>query len=340
LVDVSAKNVFRGMVMPREISLVEAIRETLEEEMARDKDIVYFAIDAREGANGLTTGLVDKFGRERIVNTPIAESSIVGMGIGAAIAGLRPISEIMFEDFAMLAMDHLYNNMGTWHYLTNGQYKVPLTVITVSGTGGRISSGHGHGQTLQPVFMSIPGINICVPATPSDAKGLLKTAIRSDNPVIYSVDRVLLGKARGEVPEHEYTIPFGKARVAKQGGDITVVALGKMVPHALSSAAELAEEGIDLEIIDPRTIAPLDKDTILKSVAKTGKLIVAEESRLVNGLGSEILAIIASTDPTLLKAPAKRVAAPMIPIPAAAVLEDLYLPNKDDIAKQARELVS
>jgi pyruvate dehydrogenase E1 component beta subunit len=325
--------------MTRKISLREAIVEALEEEMTRDKDIVYFAIDARQGANGLTTGLVDKFGRERIVNTPIAESSIVGIGIGAAIMGLRPVSEIMFEDFAMLAMDHLYNNMGTWHYLTNGQYKVPLTVITVSGTGEGIGSGHGHGQALQPVFMSIPGINICVPSTPYDAKGLLKTAIRSDNPVIYSIDRVLLGKARGEVPEDEYTLPFGKAKVVKKGGDVTVVALGRMVPHALSSAAEMAKEGIELEIIDPRTIAPLDRDTILKSVAKTGRLVVAEESRLVNGLGSEILAIIASEDPALLKAPAKRVAAPMIPIPAAVVLEEMYLPDKDDIKEKVRELV-
>jgi pyruvate dehydrogenase E1 component beta subunit len=325
--------------MSRIISLREAIREALEEEMARDENIVYFAIDAREGANGLTTGLVAKFGRERVVNTPIAESSIVGVGIGAAIMGLRPVSEIMFEDFAMLAMDHLYNNMGTWHYLTNGQYRVPLTVITVSGTGDGIGSGHGHGQTLQPVFMSIPGINICVPSTPYDAKGLLKTAIRSDNPVIYSVDRVLLSQARGEVPEDEYTIPVGKAKVVREGGDVTVVALGKMVHQALNSAAEMAKEGISLEIIDPRTIAPLDRDTILASVAKTGKLIVAEESRIVNGLGAEILAIIASEDPALLKAPARRVAAPMVPIPAAAILENLYLPNKDDISEKVRELV-
>ena len=324
--------------MPGEILLVETIKEALEEEMDRDKDIVCFAIDARVGANGLTTGLVDKFGRERIVNTPIAESSIVGIGIGAAIMGLRPVSELMFEDFAMLAMDHLYNNMGTWHYLTNGQYRVPLTVIMVSGTGDGMGSGHGHGQTLQPVFMSIPGINICVPSTPYDAKGLLRTAIRSDNPVIYSADRILLGKAVGEVPEEEYTIPFGEARVVREGKDVTVVALGKMVPHALDSAVEMEKEGISLEIIDPRTIAPLDGDTILDSVAKTGKLIVAEESRIVNGLGAEILAIIASRDPSLLKAPAKRVAAPMIPIPAAAVLEGLYLPDKDDICNKAREL--
>ncbi|OGO24974.1 MAG: hypothetical protein A2144_10255 [Chloroflexi bacterium RBG_16_50_9] len=326
--------------MSRMISLREAVRETLAEEMERDEDIVYFAIDAREGANGLTTGLVDKFGQERIVNTPIAESSIVGLGIGAAIMGLRPVSEIMFEDFAMLAMDHLYNNMGTWHYLTNGQYSVPLTVITVSGTGEGIGSGHGHGQALQPVFMSIPGINICVPSTPYDAKGLLKTALRGHNPVIFSLDRLLLSRAIGQVPEEDYALPFGKAKVVKRGGDVTVVALGKMVHHALSSAAEMKKEGVSLEVIDPRTISPLDKDTILKSVAKTGRLVVAEESRIVNGLGSEVLSIIASEAPTLLKAPARKVAAPMIPIPAAASLEAMYLPGKNDISNKVREVVS
>jgi pyruvate dehydrogenase E1 component beta subunit len=325
--------------MVRIITLCEAIKETISEEMEKNKDIVYFAIDAREGVNGLTTGLVNKFGRERIVNTPIAESSIVGLGIGAALMGSRAISEMMFEDFGMLAMDHLYNNMGTWHYLTNGQYNVPLTVISVCGTGDGIGSGHGHGQTLHPLFMSIPGISVCVPSSPYDGKGLLKTALRSNSPVIYSVDRVLLGQAKGEVPKEEYSIPFSKANVIKAGKDVTVVAIGKMVPHALASATEMEKEGISLEIIDPRTISPLDKATILKSVAKTGKLIVAEESRIVNGIGSEIVSMIACEDPALLRAPAKKVAAPMTPVPAAACLEKIYLPNKDDISDKVRELV-
>jgi pyruvate/2-oxoglutarate/acetoin dehydrogenase E1 component len=326
--------------MSKNITIAQAINEALHEEMRKNDDIVYFGIDVRIGANGgITKGLVEKFGKARIVNTPIAESSIVGIGIGAAVEGLRAVSELMFEDFAMLAMDHIYNTMGTWHYLTNGQYKVPLTVIAISGTGEGMGSGQGHGQSLQPLLMSAPGINICVPSNPYDAKGLMKMALRTDSPVFFSVSRVLLNSVKGDVPKEDYTIPFGKANVMKRGKDVTVVALGSMVHHALDSAAELEKEGIKVEVIDPRTIAPLDKNTILKSVAKTGRLVVAEESRIVNGLGSEILAIIASEDPTMLKKPAKRVAAPMIPIPAARKLEYMYLPDKEDISTAIKGLV-
>jgi pyruvate/2-oxoglutarate/acetoin dehydrogenase E1 component len=326
--------------MPNPVTMREAIRETVAEEMARNQDVVYIAIDAREGATGLSTGLVERFGKERIVNTPIAESSIVGMGIGAALMGLQPISEVMFEDFAMLAMDHLCNNMGTWNYLTNGQYHVPLTVICVSGSGQFVGAGHGHGQCLHPLFMSAPGVSVCAPATPYDARGLLRTALRGKNPVVYSVDTVLLGAARGEIPEEDYTIPFGRARVVRPGTDITVVAVGRMADHAEKSAAELETEGVSVEVIDPRTLTPLDGGAIIESVAKTGRLVVAEESRSVCGVGAEILALIASEDPSLLKAPAKRVAAPMIPIPAAALMEDWYLPSKDDIERAIRELMA
>lgn len=324
--------------MSRKTTFSEAIREGIEKEMEMDEDIVYFGIDARQSPWGFTQGLVDKFGRNRIVNTPIAESAIVGTGIGAAIMGLRTFAEIMFEDFAMLAMDHIYNNMGSWHYFTNGQYKVPVTVIT--STGGGTRTGYGHSQALYPVFMSAPGIHICVPSTPYDAKGLIKTAIRSDDPVVYSADRILIrSKSRDDVPEDDYMIPFGQAKVVKEGKDVTVVALAKMIQEAGKSAEELEKEGISLEIVDPRTLAPLDKDTILNSVAKTGKLIVAEESRIVNGVGSEILSIIASEDPSMLKAPAKKVAAPMIPVPASDVLEDLYLPGQKDITGAVLELM-
>jgi len=318
----------------------EAIREALALEMARNPNIIYFAIDAREGATGISTGLVEKFGKERIVNTPIAESSVVGLGIGAALMGLQPISEMMFEDFAMLAMDHLVNNMGTWNYLTNGQYNVPLTVISVSGSGQLNGSGPGHGQCLQPLFMSVPGISVCAPSTPYDAVGLLMTALKGKNPVFFSVDTVLLGNSKGEIPEEDYTIPFGQAKVVKSGRDVTVVAVGKLAYHAVDSAAELEKAGISVEVIDLRTIAPLDKTAVLQSVAKTGKLVVAEESRVVCGVGAEILAVIASYDPAMLKAPAIRVAAPMIPIPAAAHMEAWYLPNKDDISRSIKELVS
>jgi len=321
------------------MSMRQAIRETLAEEMEKNAKIVYFAIDARESATGLTAGLVDKFGPHRLVNTPIAESSIVGMGIGAALMGMQPVSEMMFEDFSMLAMDHLVNNMGTWHYLTNGQYNVPLTVITTSGTGTGSGSGSGHGQSLQTMFMSIPGISVCIPSTPYDAKGLLRTALRGKNPVIFSVDTVLQGRAKGEIPEADYTIPFGQAKVVKEGRDVTVVAVGKMVHEALRSADEMRENGIKVEIIDLRTISPLDKEAVLKSVAKTGKLVVAEESREVGGVGSEVISIIASEDPTLLKAPAQKVASPMIPIPAAAHMERWYLPDHDAINQKIRTLM-
>lgn len=320
--------------------MLEAIRETIADEMARNDNVIYLGIDVREGATGISNGLAARFGKERVVNTPIAESSIVGMGVGAALMGFRPISEVMWEDFAMLAMDHLYNNMGTIHYQTNGQFNVPLTVMVLSGTGHMVGAGPGHGQCLHPLFMSVPGISVCTPATPEDAGGLLRTALRGDNPVIFSVNTWLLESMRGEIPDGDYVIPFGKARVTRPGRDVTVVAVGRMVAHAETSAAVLAGEGVDVEVIDPRTLTPLDRDTILESLAKTGRLVVAEESRSVCGVGAEILASVASKDPSLLRSPAKRVAAPMIPIPAAAQMEDWYLPNADDVTAAVRETMA
>jgi pyruvate dehydrogenase E1 component beta subunit len=326
--------------MPEVLTMLEALQQTIADEMAKNPDVIYLGIDVREGALRISTGLVDRFGPERVINTPIAESLIVGMGMGAALTGLRPISEVMFEDFAMLAMDHLYNNMGTTYYQTNGQFNVPLVVVVMSGTGHGIGDGAGHGQCLSPLFMSVPGISVCVPTTPADARGLLRTALRGADPVIFCVNTMLLSSARGEVAAGDYTVPFGKARTARPGGDVTVVAVGGMVAHAEASAAVLAGEGVDLEIIDPRTLSPLDRDAILESVAKTGRLVVAEESRSVCGVGAEVLATVASKDPSLLKAPAKRVAAPMIPIPAAAQMEGWYLPNGDDITAKVRELLT
>jgi len=193
--------------MSRRISFAAAIREGIEQEMDRVKDIVYFGIDVRQSPWGFTRDLVKKFGRERIVNTPIAESAIVGTGIGSAMMGLKVVSELMFEDFATLAMDHIYNNMGSWYYMTNGQYKVPLTVITTTGGGTR--TGYGHSQALYPLFMSAPGIHVCVPSTPYDAKGLIISALRSDTPVVYSADRILVvSDIQGDVPEEEYAVPI------------------------------------------------------------------------------------------------------------------------------------
>lgn len=327
--------------MPRVMNVTQAIRQTIAEEMERNKDVIYLGIDAREGVWGFTTGLVDQFGPERIINTPINESAIVGMGLGAALEGLHPVSEIMFEDFAMIAMDHLYNNMGTIHYMSNGQYSVPLTVLLVSGSGCKIGGGSGHGQCLQPLFMSIPGVSVCAPATAYDARGLLLTALRAEDPVIFSVNMFLaLFGPEEEIPDEEYTVPFGVARVARLGNDVTVVATSGMVRCAEASAEELAQEGISAEIIDPRTLSPLDSKTIMESVAKTRRLVTVEESRAVCGVGAEIIARIASDDPSVLVTPAKRVAAPPVPIPAASHMEEWYVPGKDEISDQIRGLFS
>jgi pyruvate dehydrogenase E1 component beta subunit len=308
--------------------------------MALNDEVIYLGIDVRDSVRNISHGLVERFGSQRVVNTPIAESSIVGMGIGSAMMGLHPIAEIMFEDFAMLAMDHLYNNMGTMRYLTNGQYSVPLTVFCLSGTGQKAGAGATHGQCLQPLFMSAPGVTVCVPATPADAQGLLRQSLRGQDPVIFSLDSILLHEASGEPAAAGERIPFGVARVARQGSDATVIAIGGMVPQAEASATELSDEEVSVEVIDPRTLAPLDRRAILESVAKTGKLVVAEESRSVCGVGAEICAIVASEDPSLLKAPACRVAAPMIPIPAAGHLEEAYLPGQGDITGAIRDLLA
>jgi pyruvate dehydrogenase E1 component beta subunit len=325
--------------MPRELNMMDAIREIIAEEMALNDAVIYLGIDVRDSVRNISYGLAERFGRQRVVNTPIAESSIVGMGVGAAMMGMRPITEIMFEDFAMLAMDHLYNNMGTMHYLTNGQFSVPLTVFLLSGTGQQAGAGATHGQCLQPLFMSAPGISVCVPATPADAQGLLLRALRGSDPVIFSLDAMLMDNAWGEPAPVGESTPFGVARLARQGSDVSVVAVGGMVPQAEASADELSADGVSVEIIDPRTLAPLDTRTILGSVAKTGRLVVVEESRSVCGVGAEIIATVASEDPTMLKAPARRVAAPMIPIPAAGQLEKAYLPGKEDIGRAIREIL-
>jgi pyruvate/2-oxoglutarate/acetoin dehydrogenase E1 component len=320
------------------LTMLQALQETVAEEMATNPDVIFAGIDARESPTGISKGLVELFGRQRVVNTPIAESLIVGLGIGAALMGLRPISEIMFEDFAMLAMDHLYNTMGTIRYQTNGQYNVPLTVLVMSGSGSGVGDGAGHGQSLQPLFMSAPGVSVCVPATPADARGLLRTALRGSDPVVFSVSGRLLAST-GEVPDGDYTTQFGQARIARQGQDATVVAVGGMVERAEAGAAALACEGVDVEVVDLRTLSPLDSETILESVAKTGRLVVAEESRSVCGVGAEVIAMVASHDVTMLKRAPKRVAAPMIPIPAAAHMEAWFLPDSRDIATAVRGLL-
>jgi len=322
--------------MARTISFLQTLNEAMAEELRHDPNVVILGEDVHLGAFGQTHGLINEFGPERIINTPIAENAITGVAIGLALNGLRPVLELMFLDFAMLAMDQICNHLAQWRYITGSQYPVPVTIRTATGGGFRM--GYGHSQSLQSQLIQTPGLILVEPSTPYDAKGLLKSAIRSDDPVIFfEHKKLILGGVQGEVPEEEYTIPFGEAVIRKPGKDATVVALGFMVYEALGAAQELAKEGIDIEVIDPRTIVPLDKETIFKSVEKTGRLITVEEGRIRGGIGAEIAALASSEYFFLLDAPIQRVAAPMTPIPGSGALEDLYMPNAQSIVKAVKK---
>ena len=321
--------------MVKTISFLQALNEAMAEEMRRDPSVFVLGEDVRIGAFGQTAGLVKEFGEDRLLNTPISENAITGVAMGAAMNGHRPVLELMFCDFAMLAMDQICNQLGQWRYVTGNQYPVPMTIRTAVGGGFRMA--YGHSQCLQSQLIQAPGLILVEPSTPYDAKGLLKSAIRSDDPVIvFESKKLMFGGVEGEVPEEEYTIPFGEAVVRKPGKDATVVAFGFMVYEAMTAAQELAQEDIDIEVIDPRTIVPLDKDTIFESVEKTGRLVTVEEGRMRGGLGAEIAALACGEYFSSLKAPVQRVAAPMSPIPGSPVLEDLYLPNKDSIVRAVK----
>jgi pyruvate dehydrogenase E1 component beta subunit len=325
--------------MARTITYMQAINEAMAEEMRRDPTVFILGEDVRVGAFGQTAGLVKEFGEQRVLNTPICENAITGVAMGAGMFGFRPILELMFCDFAMLAMDELCNQMPQWRYVSGGQYFCPVTIRTATGAGFRM--GYGHSQALQSQLIQAPGLILVETSTPYDAKGLLKTAIRSNDPVIFfEHKKLLLGGVSGEVPDEEYTIPFGEAAIRKPGKDATVVALGFMVYEALAAAQELAASGIDIEIIDPRTIVPLDKKTIFASVEKTGRLVTVEEGRIRGGIGAEIAALACGEYFDLLDAPVQRVAAPMIPIAGSAVLEDMYLPNMNSIVKAVKQVMA
>ncbi len=324
--------------MARTITFSQALNEAMAEELRRDPSVFIMGEDVRVSCFGQTAGLVNEFGEERVINTPIAENAITGAAMGAALNGLRPVLEIMFMDFTMLAMDQLCNNLGQWRYVTGNQYSIPITIRTACGAGMRM--GYGHSQCLQSQLVQAPGLIIVEPSTPYDAKGLLKAAIRSDDPVIVVESKKLIfGAVQGEVPEEEYTLPFGEAVIRKPGKDATVVAVGFMCYEALGAAQQLAQEGIDIEVIDLRSIVPIDKDAIFKSVEKTGRLITVEEGRIRGGLGAEISALAITEYFGLLKAPVQRVAAPMVPIGGSPALEDLYIPNKDSIVRAVKRVL-
>jgi acetoin:2,6-dichlorophenolindophenol oxidoreductase subunit beta len=314
--------------MPEQTYL-EAIRAGLEEELSRDPSVYIFGEDvALGGPFGVTKGLAELFGANRLVNTPISEATVMGIAIGAATAGLRPVVEIMFIDFITLALDQLANHAAKLHYMSGGQLKIPLTVRVQCGISGAM--GAHHSQSLEAWLAHVPGLKVVMPANPADAKGLLKSAIRDDNPVVFIEHRGLYW-SKGEVADNDGVIPIGKASVLRQGEALTIVALSSLVEPALAAAKELAAEGISAEVIDPRTISPLDVETIVNSVKKTSRLIVVHEAVEQGGIGAEIIARVQQEAFHYLDSPIARVAAPFAPVPASPALEKAYLASKEKI---------
>ena len=317
-----------------EQTVLDAIRSGLTEEMRRDSSVYVFGEDvALGGPFGVTKGMAEEFGANRVVNTPISEGTVMGLAIGAATAGLRPVVEIMFIDFITLAMDQLVNHAAKLHYMSGGQLRIPLTVRVQCGISGAM--GAHHSQSLEAWLAHVPGLKIVMPANAADAKGLLKAAIRDDNPVIFIEHRGLYW-SKGEVPSGDHVVPIGRAAVARSGDRVSIVALANMIGPALAAADELASEGIAAEVIDPRSISPLDIATILTSVKKTGRLVVVHEAVEQSGIGAEIIARVQHEAFFYLDSPILRVAANFAPVPAGPTLEKTFLPGKERIVAAAR----
>ena len=323
----------------REISYRDALREALREEMIRDPTVFLIGEDIGRywgGAFKVTKGLAEEFGDERVRDTPISENAIIGVAVGAAITGMRPVAEIMFGDLTALAMDQIANQAAKIRYMFGGQAKVPLVIRTPFGGGVNIAAHHS--QSLEAWFMHVPGLQVVVASTPYDAKGLLKTAIRNDNPVVFC-EHKLLYPLTGPVPEEEYTIPFGVADVKREGTDVTVVATLYMVHKALAAAEILAKEGISVEVVDPRTLVPLDKETITESVRKTGRVVIVTEDCKTAGVSAELAALIAEEALDYLDAPVKRVTTFDVPIPFSPPLENFVIPDEKRIIKAIKEII-
>ena len=333
--------------MPKK-SYRQAINEALRQEMERDHRVVVMGEDVAGGMGapgeddawggvlGVTKGLMQKFGRERVLDTPISESAFIGAAAGAAATGLRPVAELMFVDFMGVCFDQIYNQAAKFRYMFGGKARTPVVVRTMWGAGLRAAAQHS--QSLLSVFTHIPGLKVVAPSNPYDAKGLLIQAIRDDDPVIFAEHKLLYDVA-GEVPEESYTIPFGEANVVREGGDVTIVAFGRMVNVASQAAEELAGSGIEAEIVDPRTTSPLDSDTILESVESTGRLVVVDESNPRCSLASDIAGMVAQEAFGALRAPTQQVMGPHTPVPFADSLEDLFIPDPQRVANAVKHVV-
>lgn len=315
----------------RVISYADAINEALAEEMERDETVFLMGQDVGVfgGVFGVTRGLVERFGPDRVMDTPISETFIVGGAVGAAITGLRPVVELQFADFVAVAMDEIYNKAAKWRYMHGGLFEVPMVVRMPEGAAG--GSGPEHSQCPEGLFLSAPGLYVVMPSTPADAKGLLKASIRDSNPVLFFEHKALY-KTKGPVPDGDHVVPLGVADIRQLGSDVTVVAWSAMVQAALQAADSLAQRSISVEVIDPRGLRPLDIDTILGSVKKTGKLVVAHEAAVVGSPANEVVAAVAEKALMWLEKPIARVGAPDIPIPQSAHLERLIMPGVAEIS--------
>ncbi|QKY17336.1 alpha-ketoacid dehydrogenase subunit beta [Halorubrum sp. CBA1229] len=334
-------------VVDRELTMSRAMVESIAHEMRENEEVFYMGEDVADygGIFDSTQGLLDEFGRDRIMDVPISETAYLGAAVGAAQEGMRPIAELMFADFFGVAMDQIYNQLAKNTYMSGGNVNVPL--VLTAAVGGTYNDAAQHSQTLYGTFAHIPGLKLVVPSTAYDAKGLMHNAIRDDDPVMYLFHKRLMGIGwmpapdgpKTPVPETDYTIPFGSADVKREGADVTVVTLGLHVHRALDAAKSLAAEGIDVEVIDLRTLVPLDTDTVLESVRKTGRLVVVDEDYRSFGVTGEIVASVADRDLGALEA-VERVAVPDVPIPYARPMENEVIPDADDIEARVRAVAS
>jgi pyruvate/2-oxoglutarate/acetoin dehydrogenase E1 component len=321
-----------------ELSYREAVRDAMSTAMRRDDDVFIMGEDIAEmgGSMGVTQGMLEEFGPERVRNTPISEMAIVGAGIGAAIAGMRPIVEIMYQDFTTLAMEQIVSQAAKHRYMSGGQIKVPITIRTQGGAGW--SPGAQHAQQLEAWFVHVPGLKVVFPSTPEDVRGLLWSSIYEDNPIVFFEHRTLYG-IKGEVPDEIEPIEIGKARIHREGEDVTVVATGRLVHESLKAAEEAAEEGISVEVFDPRTLQPLDEDALIASVKKTNRAVVAHEAVTRMGWGAEVAAVVQEQAFDYLDAPIARVGAKFTPIPFAPVMEEWVVPHAKDVLAAIRKTV-
>lgn len=323
----------------KELTYAEALRDALREEMLRDPKVILLGeeIGVFGGAYKVTRGLLEEFGPERVRDTPISEAGIVGVAIGAALAGLRPVAEIMYMDFIPICLDQLATQAAKMRFMSGGQLQVPMVVRTQYSLGRM--HGSQHSQFFPSWFLQVPGVKVVLPSTPADGKGLLKAAIRDGNPVLF-IESGVLYHTRGPVPEEDYLIPLGKADVKQMGEDVTVVGISRTVHESLVAADRLAKEGISLEVIDPRTIQPLDVETIVQSVKKTGRLLIVGDDVRMGGVGAEIASTVMEQAFDYLDAPITRLGAPSIPVPFSPSLEKQYMPSAESIVAAARQLVA